>query len=325
MRAIQVKQFGDVNVLHMEELNKPEPKAGEALVSLHTAGLNFIDIYMRMGVSRFEVALPFIPGREGAGIIEAVGAGVTDVKPGDRVAFQGQVGSYAEYICVKAGSLIPLPDDISFELGAAFPLQGMTAHYLVHEYYRIQPGDNVLVHAAAGGVGLLVVQMLKKMGARVIGTVSTEEKARIAQAAGAHDVILYTQQDFAAECLKLTNGKGVDYIIDGVGKTTFNKDLEAVRTAGWICIFGSASGPADPVLPNSLQAKSITLSGGALAVHVNTREKLLRRANDVIRAMREGWLEFKIDHVFPLDQAKEAQHLLESRQTTGKVILKIKA
>lgn len=323
MKAIRVTQYGDANVLHIEEIATPTPQAGEALIRLNTAGLNFIDIYMRMGVPRVSAPLPFTPGREGAGIVEAIGKGVTEVKSGDRVAFCGQIGSYAEYIIVKANQLIPLPDDISDELGAAFPLQGMTAHYLVHEYYRIQPGDNVLVHAAAGGVGLLVVQMLKRMGARVIGTVSTEEKAKIARDAGAHDIILYTQQDFVAESLKLTNGKGVDYIIDGVGKTTFTKDLEAVKTLGWICLFGSASGPAEALLPNSLQAKSITLSGGMLAAHINTREKLLRRANEVMNAVREGWLEFKIDSVYPLEQAGEAQHVLESRKTSGKVLLRI--
>lgn len=323
MKAVRVSEYGKVDVLRIAEVAKPKPNAGEALIQLKTAGLNFIDIHMRLGVPRVSVPLPFIPGREGAGIVEAVGEGVTEVKAGDRVAFTGQVGSYAEYIVVKAAELIPLPDDISFELGAAFPLQGMTAHYLVHEYYRIKPGDNVLVHAAAGGVGLLLVQWLKHMGARVIGTVSTEEKAKIARNAGADDIILYTQQDFVAESLKLTQDKGVDYIIDSVGKTTFSKDLEAIKPLGWITLFGSASGPADPLLPNSLQAKSVTISGGMLFTHISTREKLLRRANDVMNAIREGWLQFKIDKVFPLAEAAEAQHLMESRQTTGKVILEI--
>ncbi len=325
MKAIQISQYGDVNVLQYQDGPKPQPKAGEALIQLKAAGLNFIDIYMRMGMSRVAIPLPFIPGREGAGIVEAVGEGVTEVKPGDRVAFTGQVGSYAEYIAVKASQLIPLPDDISFELGAAFPLQGMTAHYLVHDYYQIKPGDDVLIHAAAGGVGLLVVQWLKHMKARVIGTVSTDEKARIAREAGADDIIIYSREDFIAETKKLTNGKGADYIIDGVGKSTFTKNLDAVRTRGWICIFGSASGLADPLMPNALQAKSITVSGGMLANHTSTREQLLKRANDVINAIREGWLKFKIDRIMPLDQAAEAQHLLESRQTTGKVILKIGA
>ncbi|VVC75693.1 2-haloacrylate reductase [Aquicella siphonis] len=321
MKAIRIMEYGETDALQLLEMPVPQPRAGEALVRLKTAGLNFIDIYMRKGVPRVALPVPFTPGREGAGIVEAIGDNVTDIKPGARVAFTGQVGSYAEYILVKAAELIPLPDDISFELGAAFPLQGMTAHYLTHDYYPVKAGDTVLVHAAAGGVGLLLVQWLNHMGARVIGTVSTEEKAETARAAGAHDIILYTQQDFVAETLKLTHGKGADYIIDGVGKTTFTKDLDAVRRMGWITLFGSASGPAEPLLPNSLQAKSITVSGGSLFNHIQSREDLLRRSRDVIDAIRAGWLKFKIDHVFPLAQASEAQHLLESRQTSGKVIL----
>jgi NADPH2:quinone reductase len=272
---------------------------------------------------RVSIPVPYVPGREGAGLVEAVGSQVTDIKPGDRVAFTGQVGSYAEYITVKADQLIPLPSDISFELGAAFPLQGMTAQYLVHDFYPIKRGDHVLVHAAAGGVGLLLVQWLCHLGAHVIGTVSTEEKAQIAKKAGAHDVILYTQQDFAVEAKKLTQEKGVDYIIDSVGKTTFSKDLEAIRTRGWICIFGSASGPADPIIPNSLQAKSITLSGGTLFNFIAQRKELLKRADAVLTAIREGWLHFKIDKVLPLAEASKAHQLMEDRQTSGKIILAI--
>jgi NADPH2:quinone reductase len=216
-----------------------------------------------------------------------------------------------------------LPDDITYEQGAACPLQGMTAHYLLHDYYQIKSGDSVLVHAAAGGVGLLLVQWLKHMGARVIGTVSTEEKATIARDAGADEIIFYTKQDFVEEVKKLTHGVGVDYIIDGVGKTTFTQDLEAVRTRGWICIFGSASGLADPLLPNALQAKSITVSGGMLFNHITLRDELLRRSAIVIQAMREGWLKFKIDHVLPLSEAAKAQELLEGRKTSGKVILRM--
>jgi NADPH2:quinone reductase len=323
MKAIQIKQYGDPDVLQLQQLPIPEPKADEALIRLKTTGLNFIDINMRLGIQRVAIPVPFIPGREGAGIVEKIGEEVTDVKVGDRVAFTGQIGSYAEFIAVKANQLIHLPSDISFELGAAFPLQGMTAHYLVHDFYPVKPGDNVLVHAAAGGMGLLLVQWLKHLGARVIGTVSTEEKARIAKEAGAHDIILYTEQDFAEEVMKLTQGKGVDYIIDGVGKTTFHKDLEAIRTRGWICIFGSASGPAESLLPNSLQAKSITLSGGFLFNFIAHREELLRRANAVMTAIREGWLKFKIDKILTLAQASEAHQLLANRQTSGKIILRI--
>lgn len=321
MRAICVNQYGDANVLKLEDVPVPQPKAGEALVRLKAAGLNFIDIYMRSG--RRDIPLPFIPGREGAGIVEAVGEGVTEVKPGDRVAYAGSLGSYAEYNVVKALQLIPLPDEISFEQGAAFPLQGMTAHYLLHDFYPIKPGMNVLVHAAAGGVGLLLVQWLKHLNARVIGTVSNEEKAAIAKAAGVDDIILYTKQDFVAETKKLTNEEGAEYIIDGVGKDTFTKDLDAVRTRGCICLFGSSSGPAGPLAPNSLQARSLTVCGGMLDNHIRTQEELINRAHDVLNAMREGWLKLKIDHTFPLEQAKEAQLALENRKTSGKVILTI--
>jgi NADPH2:quinone reductase len=321
MKAIRITQNGDASVLQVQSLPQPKPGNGEALVRLKAAGLNFIDIYMRTG--RYPRELPYTPGLEASGIVEEIGSGVTEVKVGDRVAYAGNVGSYAEYNVVKASHLIPLPKEFSFEQGAAFPLQGMTAHYLVHEYYKIKPQDHVLAHAAAGGVGLLLVQWLKHMGATVVGTVSTEEKAKIAREAGADHIIFYTKQDFMEEAKKITGGKGVDYIIDGVGKSTFAKDLEAVRQRGWICIFGSSSGPADPILPNSLQAKSITLSGGSLVDYLNTREEILRCAQDVLNGVREGWLKLRIDYVFSLDQAAEAQRMLESRKTTGKVILKI--
>jgi len=267
--------------------------------------------------------LPFTPGLEGAGIVEATGQGVTEVKPGDRVAFAHGTGSYAEYAIVNASQLIPLPDNIDFELAATFPLQGLTAHYLVHDFHQIEPGDNVLVHAAAGGVGLLLVQMLKQMGARVIGTVSTEEKANIARQAGADDMIIYTRQDFVAEVKKLTNGIGADYIIDGVGKDTFTKDLDAVRIRGCVCLFGSASGPADSLAPNSLQDKSLTICGGRLNNYINKRDELLKRTNDIFNGLNTGWLKFKIDRVMDLKDAGEAQRLLESRKTSGKVLLKI--
>jgi NADPH2:quinone reductase len=321
MKAIRVSQNGDNSVLKLQDIPTPQPGAGEALIRLKTAGINFADIYMRIG--RRPAPLPFTPGLEGAGIVETVGAGVTEVKPGDRVAYAGQLGSYAEYAAVKASQLIPLPDEISFVQAAAFPLQGMTAHYLVHEFYNIKPGDNILVHAAAGGVGLLLVQMLKHMGARVIGTVSTDEKAKIARAAGADEIIIYTRQEFVAEVKNLTNGKGADYIIDGVGRDTFTKDLDAARIRGCICLFGSASGPAEPLAPNSLQAKSLTICGGMLGNFTGNREELLKRSHDVLGGVRDGWLKLNIDRVLSLDQAAEAQRLLENRETSGKVILKI--
>ncbi len=321
MKAIQVTKTGDANVLKLSDLPVPPLGSGEALVRLKAAGINFIDIYIRTG--RYERPLPHIPGLEGAGVVEAISPDVTEVKVGDRVAYTGQIGSYAEYNIVKASQLIPLPDDMSFEQGAAFPLQGMTAHYLLHEFYHIKPGDVVLIHAAAGGVGRLLVQWAKKLGAVVIGTVSTDEKANIAKNAGADHIILYTQQDFSAESNKITNKQGVDYIIDGVGKTTFMKDLDAVRVRGHVCLFGSASGPADPFPPNSLQVKSITLSGGTLFNFILTRDELLKRANAVMQGIHEGWLNLAIDYRLPLEDAVKAHQMLESRQTTGKVILTI--
>lgn len=319
MKAIQISATGDASVLKQQEVPVPQPGPEEALIQVKAAGLNFIDIYQRTG--HYPQPLPYIPGREGAGVVTAVGNQVKHIAVGDRVAYAGNLGTYAEYNLVPADQLIPLPKDITFEQGAAFPLQGMTAHYLLHEYHTIKPSDTILVHAAAGGVGLLLVQWIKKLGAKVIGTVSTKEKATVAKAAGADHVILYTEQDFVTETKKLTGGEGAHYIIDGVGKTTFTKDLEAVCAHGHICLFGSSSGPADSLAPNSLQAKSLTISGGSLFNQVNTRDALLKRANAVLTGMREGWLTLKIDHVFPLSKAADAQRMLEGRATMGKVIL----
>jgi len=304
MKAIRINKTGDASVLTLQEVNPPQPGPGEVLVRMKAAGINFIDIYMREGLPRVSPHVPFTPGLEGSGIIEALGE-----------------GAYAEHHTVQADHLIAIPANMSFEEAAAFPLQGMTAHYLTHEYYNVTPGTTVLVHAAAGGMGLLLVQWLKKLGARVIGTVSTEEKAKAARLAGADDIILYTEKDFAAETIKLTHGKGADYIIDGVGKTTFTKNLDAIRVRGVICIFGQASGPAEPIAPNALQGKSLTICGGNLMNHLQDPNEIQRRANDVLKGIQEGWLKLNIAHVLPLDQAAEAQHLLETRKTTGKVIL----
>lgn len=324
MKAINVIKNGESDVLTLQELPKPTLQKGEALIRLHAAGLNFIDIYMRKGSPEIPIPVPFIPGVEGSGVVEKISAGVTEAKPGDRVAFIGKLGTYAEYITVPASQLIPLEKDISFELGAAFPLQGMTAHYLVHEFYSIKPKDYVLVHAAAGGVGLLVIQWLKHLGAHVIGTVSSEEKAIIARKAGADDIIIYTKQDFVTATKKLTNGLGADYIIDGVGKSTLRKDLDAVRLRGHICIFGLSSGTPDPVEAHHLQLKSISLCGGNLMNYLTSREELLKRAHAVINGIKEGWLKINISHCFFLAESAKAQQLLENRQSTGKIILKIK-
>jgi NADPH:quinone reductase len=322
MKAMRISQYGDPSVMQLTDIPQPKPGPGEAVIRVHAAGVNFADIYFRNGSGRIPIPFPYTLGIEGAGVVEAVGEGASDVKVGDRVAYATRdIGSYAEYHLVKASALAPLPKELSFEDGAAVILQGLTAHYLLHEFYPIKRGSTVLVHAAAGGMGLLLVQWLKHLGAVAIGTVSTEEKAKIAREAGADHVILYTKQDFAEEAKKLTGGKGVDYVIDGVGKTTFTKNLDAVRNRGWATVYGMASGPADPLSPNALMTKSITISGGALFNYTVTREELLRRADDVFKAMREGWLKLRVERVFPLAEAAEAHRLLEGRRTTGKLIL----
>ncbi len=323
MKAIRVARYGGPEELRLAEIPLPRPAAGEALVRVHAVGVNFADIYFRNGAARMPVPFPFTPGIEGAGVIEAVGDGVGELNVGDRVAYATRsVGSYAEYHVVGAAQLVPLPKEVSFEEAAAIILQGLTAHYLLHEFYQVGRGSTVLVHAAAGGMGLLLVQWLKHMGARAIGTVSTVEKAEVAREAGADHVILYTKQDFAEEAKKVTGGAGVDYVIDGVGKTTFTKNFDALKTRGWATVFGMASGPADPVVPNSLMTKSLTISGGALFNYTSARPEMLGRAQAVFQGLREGWLKLRIDRTFPLSQADEAHRLLEGRQTVGKLLLK---
>ena len=297
------------------------PGPGQAVVRLAAAGVNFLDVGQRRGTYPRDV--PFTVGVEGAGVVESVGEGVRNVKPSDRVAFTGLPGAYAEAILADAGRLIPLPDDFTFEQGAAFPLQGMTAHYLIHEFRRPVPGSYVLIHAAAGGMGGLLVQWAKHLGATVIGTVSTEAKARTARASGANHVIIYTAQDFVAETKRLTGERGADLIIDGVGRTTFKGDLEAAAVRGHIVIFGAASGPADPVSPNALMPKALTISGGSLQNFLRTPEELMKRANDVIAGIRAGWLKLNIGHVLPLAQAAQAHELMETRKTEGKLVLSV--
>ncbi len=321
MKAIVVSHYGEPEVLKLQEVEIGKPGTGQALVRLAAAGVNFVEIYQRRGT--YPRKLPYIPGSEAAGVVEAVGEGVPQFKPGDRVAYVHEPGAYAEASLVRADRLIPLPADFSFEQGAAFPLQGMTAHYLLHEFRKPKPGDVVLIHAAAGGMGLLLVQWARHLGARVIGTVSTEEKAKAAREAGASDIIFYTKQNFAEEIKSLTNNHGADLIIDGVGKTTFQGNLEAAALRGNIVIFGAASGPADPIPPNTLMPRSLTLSGGSLPNYLLSREELLYRAQAVIKGVQEGWLKLRIDKVIPLAKAAEAHRLLENRQTIGKVILDI--
>ncbi len=321
IKAIVVHQYGGPEVLKWEDTEIGKPGKGQVLVRLAAAGVNFIDIYQRRGT--YPTKLPFIPGLEGAGVVEALGEGVSSVKVGDRVAYVHEPGSYAEANLTRAENLIPLPSNLSFEQGAAFPLQGMTAHYLLHEFRKPKPGDVVLIHAAGGGMGLLLVQWAHHLGARVIGTTSTEEKAKAAKQAGASDVILYTKENFSKEVKRLTNGKGADIIIDGVGKTTFPGNMEAAARRGNIIIFGAASGPADPISPNALMVHSLSISGGSLFNYILTREEMLHRSQAVLQGIQEGWLKLRIDHVLPLAEAAEAHRLLENRQTMGKVILQI--
>jgi NADPH:quinone reductase len=321
MKAIQISQYGGPEVLKIQEVSIGKPGSGQALIRMKAAGVNFIDIYQRRGT--YPVNLPYIPGLEGAGVVEAVGEGVKNVKPGDRVAFVHEPGSYAEYNLAKAEHLIPLPPEFSFEQGAAFPLQGMTAHYLLHEFRKVKPNDIVLIHAAAGGMGLLLVQWAKYLGARVFGTTSSEEKAQIAKEAGADEVILYTKQDFVVEIKRLTNGHGADLIIDGVGKTTFPGNLRAAAVRGNIVIFGAASGPADAISPNVFMGHSLTVSGGSLFNYILSTEELMSRAKAVIEGVQKKWLNLRIDHAFPLEKAAEAHQRIEERKSSGKVVLTI--
>jgi len=319
MKAIQITQFGGPEVLKIHEVKLGKPGRGQALIRVEKVGVNFVDIYQRRGT--YTVPLPYTPGLEASGVVEVVGEEVNNVVPGDRVAYVHEPGSYAEQTLVRADHLIPLPDALSFEQGAAFPLQGMTAHYLLHEFRKIKPNETVLIHAAAGGMGLLLVQWAKHLGARVFGTASTEEKVQIAKEAGADEVILYTKQDFVVEIKRMTHGHGADLIIDGVGKSTFKGNLEAAALRGTLVIFGAASGPAEPIAPNALMQHSLTVAGGSLFNYLLTREEMLERAQAVLEGIKQGWLKLRIDQVFPLEKASEAQQKLESRQTKGKILL----
>jgi NADPH2:quinone reductase len=322
MKSIRVEKHGGPEVLKFVDVAAIEPPGpGQAVVRVVAAGLNFVDVGQRRG--SYPRQVPFTPGLEGAGIVESVGEGVGNVKPTDRVAFTGLPGAYSEAMLADAERLIPLPEEFTFEEGAAFPLQGMTAHYLIHEFRQPAPGSFVLVHAAAGGMGGLLVQWAKHLGATVIGTVSTEAKARTARTAGADHVILYTEQDFVTETKRITKGQGADLIIDGVGSTTFTGDLEAAAVRGHIVIFGAASGPADPISPNALMPNALTVSGGSLQNFLRTREELMHRANDVIGGIRAGWLKLNIGRVLPLAKAAEAHELLETRKTEGKLLLSV--
>ncbi len=320
MKATRVNQYGGPEALKLEDLPTPKPEGGQALVRLEAIGVNYLDIYQRSGL--YKGALPFTPGSEGAGVVEAVGPGVTEVKPGDRVAYAGVLGSYATHAVVPAWRLVVLPAGLDTRAGAAAMLQGMTAHYLVHATYPLKAGETALVHAAAGGVGLLLVQMAKRAGARVFGTVSTETKAKLAKEAGADAVILYTTQDFEAEVKRLTSGKGVEVVYDSVAKTTFEKSLNCLRPRGVLALFGQSSGPIAPFDAGVLGAKgSLFLTRPSLGNYTATREELLQRAGDVLGWIVKGQLKLHIDKTFPLADAAKAHLALEGRETTGKVLL----
>jgi NADPH2:quinone reductase len=320
VKAIRVHQYGEPENLTMENLPVPKPGKGEALVQLEAIGVNFIDVYQRMGLYRSP--LPFTPGNEGSGVVAETGPGVGEAVVGDRVAYAGALGSYAEYAVVPAWRLVKLPDGIDSGLAAAAMLQGMTAHYLTHSTYPLMPGDTCLVHAAAGGVGLLLVQMARRRGARVIGTVSTKEKAELARAFGADEVILYTERDFESEVRLLTGGKGVQVVYDSVGQTTFEKSLNCLAPRGYLALYGQSSGPVPPFDPQILNTKGgLFLTRPSLGQYTATREELLWRAGDVLGWAAAGELKVRIGARFPLPEAAEAQRQLSGRKTTGKVLL----
>lgn len=320
MKAIRVHQNGGPEVLRYEEIPMPEPSAGEARVKIEAIGLNFIDVYQRTGL--YPLKTPFTLGMEGAGVVDAVGANVTEVKKGDRVAYSMHLGSYAEYSVVPAWKLVPLPRSVNSRSAAAVMLQGMTAHYLTHNTYPLKKGEIALVHAAAGGVGLLLIQVAKRAGATVFGTVSTEEKARLTREAGADEVILYTQTDFAIEVKSLTNGAGVHVVYDSVGKDTFEKSLDCLRPRGYLVLFGNSSGPVPPFNLGTLAAKgSLFVTRPTLLHYSSNREELLKRTSDLLNWIAAGELKLRIDKSFSLKEAAEAHRQLEARKTTGKVLL----
>jgi NADPH2:quinone reductase len=320
MQAIVVETCGAPDVLVYRDAEQPVPKAGEALIKLEAIGVNFIDVYHRTGL--YPLPRPFIPGMEAAGMIEAVGAGVTEVAVGDRVAYAMNPGAYAEYAVVPAWKLVQVPSGVSAQQAAAAMLQGMTAHYLVTSVYQLKAGETALIHAAAGGVGLLLIQMAKNIGARAIGTVSTEAKAELARAAGADEVVLYTAQDFEVETRRLTEGKGVQVVYDSVGKDTFLKSLNCLAPRGMLALFGQSSGSVPPFDPGVLAQKgSLFLTRPSLAQYAATREELLWRAGEVFDWIGAGQLNLRIEKTFPLAEAAEAHRQLEGRQTTGKVLL----
>ena len=320
MKAVRVHKYGGPEVLTIDDIPVPEPKAGEARVKIEAIGVNYVDIYQRTGL--YPLQTPFTLGNEGAGVVDAIGDGVTEVKKGDRVAYAMVPGSYAEYAIVPAWRLAPVPVNIDAKSAAAIMLQGMTAHYLTRSTYPLKQAEVALAHAAAGGVGLLLIQLAKMLSARVIGTVSTEQKAELAKQAGADDVILYTQTDFLAEIKKLTDGKGVHVVYDSVGATTFDKSLDCLRPRGYLVLFGQSSGPVPPFDPGKLATKgSLFLTRPSLAHYTLTRAELLQRSGDLFSWIESEKLRLRVESTFPMAEAAEAHRQLEGRKTTGKLVL----
>ncbi len=322
MRAIRIHENGGVEKLRLDEVPVPEPKAGEVRVRVEAAGINFVDTYQRSGL--YPVPLPFTLGLEVAGTVSAIGAGVSGFRPGDRVASARADGGYAEEAIVPAAQLVHVPKAVGSQQAAALLLQGLTAHYLACDTFALKPGDSALVHAAAGGVGLLLVQIAKRRGARVIGTAGSEEKARLARAAGADEVVIYTQDDFAAAARRFTGGRGVDVVYDGVGRDTFEGSLNSLRPRGLLASFGNASGPVAPFSPLVLSQKgSLYLTRPTMANYTQTAAELGSRSDDLFRWLAAGALQVHIGATYPLAEAAEAQSALAARRTTGKVLLLI--
>jgi NADPH:quinone reductase len=320
MKAIRVQQTGGPEVMQLTETPVPQPKANEALVKVAVAGVNSIDGQFRDG--KLRTPLPFIPGQEGAGVVEAVGAQVKTVKVGDRVAWSGTLGSYAEYVVSPEDHLVPVPSSITDEQAAAAMVQGLTAHYLVNDAHKLKASETALIHAAAGGVGLLIVQLAHAIGARVIGTVSSEEKAALAREAGANEVIVFTSQDFETEVKRLTDGKGVDVVYDGVGKDTFEKNLNVMKLRGMLVLYGMSSGPVPPVDPAKLSEKgSLYMARTTLAHFTATRDELLSRTSALFAMIARAKLQLRIAKTYPLANASEAHRDMESRKLAGKLLL----
>jgi len=320
MKAVQIAEYGGPEALKYQDVADPTPGEGQAVVEIQAVGVNFTDVYSRAGVNPGP-PLPRTIGVEGAGTVRSLGTGVTEVKEGDTVAYCGIPGSYAEQALVPASRLIKMPPGLDAQAGAAAMLQGMTAHYLCYSTYRVQPGDRVLIHAGAGGVGLLLIQMVKRLGGYVFSTVSTEAKAELARGAGADQVILYTQQDFAEAVKKATNGEGVNVVYDSVAKTTFDQSISCLGRRGYMVLYGQASGPVPPIDPRILATGSLFLTRPGLPDYTFTKEELHQRAGDVLGWVKSGELKLRVEHIFPLSEAAEAHRQLEGRATTGKVLL----